>query len=118
MVYYALNCDSFTEFSAYNFMIFASSRFKNMYVPFGLGVAMNAQTDIKVVIFALMKTAVLFIYGNSCFSYYFHDSRIDCSEAYRNYRSATDYVVVEMVRRSISYHAPQCGDNVDNYGTI
>ena len=61
---------------------------------------------------------LLFYYGNGCFSCCFYDNRIDRNEYYRNYRSAADPVFVEVVRRFIPYHAPQCGDNVGDYDTI
>ncbi len=66
----------------------------------------------------ILRTSLLLIYGNGCFSCCFCDNRLDCSGQYRNYGSIADYVFIEVVRRIIFYNAPWCGGNVGDYGAI
>ena len=66
----------------------------------------------------ILRTSLLFIYGNGCFSCCFCDNRIDCSEQYRNYGSIAGHVFIEVVCRIIFHDASRCGGNVGDYGTI
>ena len=66
----------------------------------------------------ILYPAILSAYGNVCFSCSLCDRRMDRRKKYRHYRSTTDPISIEVVRRFISYYAPQYSDHVGNYDII